>query len=119
MPRERSDGSTSWNGVWMLLAENPDVVDAAASKVTPDSVATLISISGTTGTPKGVVITQRNVAWTAESVSRTLTFPDRPRVVWDLPLAHIAERMATHYCIGLRRWRARCLSSLTSRVCSG
>jgi long-chain acyl-CoA synthetase len=87
-----------------LLTETPELVDATASKVTPDSVATLIYTSGTTGTPKGVVITQRNVAWTAESVSRTLTFPDRPRVVSYLPLAHIAERMATHYCVGL--WMA-------------
>ncbi len=103
-----AEGAVRWDDLMergrVLLAENPDVVDAAASKVTPDSVATLIYTSGTTGTPKAVVITQRNVAWTAESVSRTLTFPHRPRVVSYLPLAHIAERMATHYCIGL--WMA-------------
>lgn len=64
---------------------------------TPESLATLIYTSGTTGNPKGVMVTHRNVVWTAECVRRTAGIGDRPRFVSYLPLAHIAERMSSHY----------------------
>jgi long-chain acyl-CoA synthetase len=80
-----------------LLASNPDVVDQRSRELQPDDIATLIYTSGTTGTPKGVVITHRNVLWTVESTERTINLPQHPRLVSFLPLAHIAERVASHY----------------------
>jgi long-chain acyl-CoA synthetase len=79
------------------LAEDPEVVTRSASAITPDTLATLIYTSGTTGTPKGVMITQRNVVWTLESLRRAADLELGPRMVSYLPLAHIAERLATHY----------------------
>jgi long-chain acyl-CoA synthetase len=79
------------------LAATPDLVDARSSELTPDDIATLIYTSGTTGTPKGVVITHYNVLWTVESTERTINIPRHPRLVSFLPLAHIAERVASHY----------------------
>jgi long-chain acyl-CoA synthetase len=80
-----------------LLAGNPGVVDERAAQLQPDDIATLIYTSGTTGTPKGVVITHHNVLWTVESTERTINLPKHPRLVSFLPLAHIAERVASHY----------------------
>ena len=80
-----------------LLAAQPDAVDSRAGQLQPDDIATLIYTSGTTGTPKGVVITHRNVLWTVESTERTVNLPKHPRLVSFLPLAHIAERVASHY----------------------
>ncbi len=65
--------------------------------MTSDSLATLIYTSGTTGTPKGVMISHRNVVWTAECLRRAANIDLGPRMVSYLPLAHIAERLATHY----------------------
>ena len=79
------------------LADHPDSVVEASAQVAPDDLATLIYTSGTTGTPKGVMITQRNVLWTTECTVRTVDIPDNPRFVSYLPLAHIGERMASHY----------------------
>lgn len=80
-----------------VLSADPEAVKRSRSLVTPDSLATLIYTSGTTGVPKGVMITQRNVVWTTESVRRAVDIPPNPRLVSYLPLAHIAERVATHY----------------------
>lgn len=79
------------------LAAVPDLVDARSSELKADDIATLIYTSGTTGTPKGVVITHYNVLWTVESMEATLHLPRHPRLVSFLPLAHIAERIASHY----------------------
>jgi long-chain acyl-CoA synthetase len=73
------------------------VVIRAAAAIKPDTLATLIYTSGTTGTPKGVMISQRNVVWTLESLRRAAQLELGPRMVSYLPLAHIAERLATHY----------------------
>ncbi|MBI4261616.1 MAG: long-chain fatty acid--CoA ligase [Actinobacteria bacterium] len=68
------------------------------SRAKPDDPVTLIYTSGTTGPPKGVVITHRNVLWTAESLVRVAPhLPDGLRAVSYLPLAHIAERVASLY----------------------
>lgn len=79
------------------LEGDPDTVSRSSSDITPDTLATLIYTSGTTGTPKGVMISQRNVVWTLESLRRAADLETGQRMVSYLPLAHIAERLATHY----------------------
>jgi long-chain acyl-CoA synthetase len=79
------------------LSSDPDTVRRAADAITPSTLATLIYTSGTTGTPKGVMISHRNVVWTAECLRRAADLDLGPRMVSYLPLAHIAERLATHY----------------------
>ncbi|TMK86762.1 MAG: hypothetical protein E6G44_02140 [Actinobacteria bacterium] len=66
-------------------------------RVRPDDLATLIYTSGTTGPPKAVMITHRNAVWTALSLDRNLAYPTGLRAVSYLPLAHVAERLLTHY----------------------
>ncbi len=79
------------------LEGDSEAVSRTAGAVTPDDLATLIYTSGTTGTPKGVMISQRNVVWTLECLRRAANLQMGARMVSYLPLAHIAERLATHY----------------------
>jgi long-subunit acyl-CoA synthetase (AMP-forming) len=78
-------------------AANPDVVDARLAEISPDDAVTLLYTSGTTGNPKGVVNTHRNVLFEAGSTHVAGTVPDEVRSVSYLPLAHIAERVLTIY----------------------
>lgn len=79
------------------LLDDPDSVARGSAEITPDTLATLIYTSGTTGAPKGVMISHRNAVWTVECVRRGANLKLGARMVSYLPLAHIAERMATHY----------------------
>ncbi|MGD9796342.1 MAG: long-chain fatty acid--CoA ligase [Acidimicrobiia bacterium] len=78
-------------------------LDELAALTSPDDLATLIYTSGTTGPPKGVMLDQANVMYTAEQLIRC--YRDLlgeqgtvgRRVISYLPMAHIAERMSSHY----------------------
>lgn len=78
-------------------AANPDAVAARAAELTPDSPATILYTSGTTGNPKGVVLTHHNVLYEAISTQEKAGLMDPQRSVSYLPLAHIAERVLGLY----------------------
>jgi long-chain acyl-CoA synthetase len=78
-----------------------DVVAARGSKVGPEDPATIVYTSGTTGRPKGCVITHGNLLF----VVRTLVATTGPvvqepgaKTVLFLPLAHVLGRGAQVYC---------------------
>ncbi|SFQ68347.1 Acyl-CoA synthetase (AMP-forming)/AMP-acid ligase II [Variovorax sp. OK605] len=62
---------------------------AAASAPSPDAVALLMYTSGTTGMPKGVMLTQRNLAANAHAISAEHQLQPSDRVLAVLPLYHI------------------------------
>ena len=98
---DTADWVLSWDDLLargtQQLQDDPETVSRAVDQIDPDTLATLIYTSGTTGTPKGVMISQRNVVWTVECLRRGANLKLGARMVSYLPLAHIAERLATHY----------------------
>ncbi len=96
------DGVISWDQLLdrgrSALESDPGLVDRSSGEVSQDDMATLIYTSGTTGTPKGVMVSHRNAVWTLDCIARTFTdIPENVRLISYLPLAHIGERMASHY----------------------
>jgi len=65
----------------------------------PDELVTVMYTSGTTGMPKGVMFSFRQMMWTAHAAVQSLqehhNLPLHPRLFSYLPLCHIAERMIT------------------------
>ena len=68
------------------------------NSVKSDSLACLIFTSGTTGNPKGVMLTHENVLFTLQSlIEQSVSLGTYPRIVSYLPMAHIAARLTDHY----------------------
>lgn len=99
-----------------LLGHEPIDLDEAASNVHPADLATVIYTSGTTGPPKGVMITQRNLAYTVAMMKHAGLEVDPQflgsRIISYLPMAHIAERLTTHYGGISGRHEVTCLDDM-------
>ncbi|MWA00419.1 AMP-binding protein [Actinomadura sp. LD22] len=95
------DRYLSWDTFTALgrgeLAADPAAIDRRHRAVQPGDTATLLYTSGTTGDPKGVLITHSMVLHEAEMVRRSSVLPDHPSGVSYLPFAHIADRVLSYY----------------------
>ena len=72
-----------------IPVEPAPAASAVTSAPTPDSLALLMYTSGTTGKPKGVMLTQANLAANAWAISREHGLTTDDRVLAVLPLYHI------------------------------
>ncbi|MGB0653149.1 MAG: AMP-dependent synthetase/ligase [Thermoplasmatota archaeon] len=85
-------------------------------KIKPDDLASLVYTSGTTGDPKGVMLTHGNItsnAWTASGLFR---FGVGDVMLSFLPLAHVFERTGGHFAAygrGATVMFARSIDTLT------
>jgi long-chain acyl-CoA synthetase len=79
------------------LAEFPGEVAARVAGIGPSDPVTLLYTSGTTGHPKGVIITHESALYEVMAAEVAGTAVKNVRWVSYLPLAHIAERMFTVY----------------------
>jgi long-chain acyl-CoA synthetase len=100
-------------------------VEAERQKVKPSDLATFVYTSGTTGPPKGVMLTHSNIWWTATHSEQHIPIGDESMKLPDgtfegralsyLPLSHIAERMISHLLqiyYGTTTWFAESLETL-------
>lgn len=71
-----------------------EALDARIAEIGADDVCTIVYTSGTTGAPKGCVLTHANVRANVEMIKRRIHFGPGPNTVylW-LPLAHVLARV--------------------------
>jgi long-chain acyl-CoA synthetase len=95
------DRYLSWDAFTELgrkeLAADPAAIDRRWQAVKPEDTVTLLYTSGTTGDPKGVLITHSMVLHEGAMVKRSSVLPDHPAGVSYLPFAHIADRVLSYY----------------------
>lgn len=100
-----SDGSGS-------LMEHVDTIDTLlqVAEVDPDSLAALLYSSGTTGTPKGIMLSHENLRSNAASLVKGWGFTDNDILLHALPIFHVHGLFVALGCVFLSgasmRWLA-------------
>ena len=80
-------------------SEDPTLFEKLSQEVTADDLATIVYTSGTTGLPKGAMITHGNIFWVVQSLNaiKPPFASDKDCTVPFLPLSHVFERIAGHF----------------------
>jgi len=69
-------------------------------KITPDDIASILYTSGTTGNPKGVMLTHGNFLFQFEAAHRGFQSMAGEKTLQILPIWHAYERIGTYYYFG-------------------
>jgi long-chain acyl-CoA synthetase len=94
-------GSASADDEWVMdfetfcqrgAAVSDAAVDERIAAVGPDDPAAIVYTSGTTGVPKGAVLTHENLTFTPQSVDGSADIHDGDETLLFLPLAHVFAR---------------------------
>ncbi len=99
-PGDAEKNVLSWED-FLELGQSLD--DAALAErvqsLQPDDLASLVYTSGTTGVPKGAMITHRNLIFVAQSASDSLYLRSDFVTLLFLPLAHVFARLIVYFCM--------------------
>jgi long-chain acyl-CoA synthetase len=93
--RLNGSGSDAPSFERIVSAKSPGIDEAkrSASSIVPGAIASIVYTSGTTGTPKGAVLTHDNFCFDLSQCVDRLGFRSATRALSVLPLAHVFERL--------------------------
>ncbi|MCG6895427.1 MAG: long-chain fatty acid--CoA ligase [Desulfobacteraceae bacterium] len=80
----------------MGASVSEEELDARIASVGPQDVAAIVYTSGTTGIPKGAMLTHDNLTFTAQSVEKSVYWKPGDEVFLFLPLAHVFARTCVY-----------------------
>ncbi|WP_324779603.1 AMP-dependent synthetase/ligase [Thiobacillus sedimenti] len=94
------NGLVNWSTRFVVAADW--LADAAGTAIpdlhlTPDVLASIVYTSGTTGRPKGVMLTHENLLWNAFYASQCADFASHEVFLSFLPMSHTLERTGGYY----------------------
>jgi len=76
-----------------IAEKDPSLFENCIDEVAPEDLSVLVYTSGTTGPPKGAMLTHRNVTWMGRAITKDNPVYDTDEVMSFLPLCHIFERL--------------------------
>ncbi len=92
------EGAIPWGAVIQageaVHRSDPGRFEAIRSGVAPEDLASILYTSGTTGEPKGVMLTHANFASNVNATLRIVPISRDDSALSFLPLSHVLERMA-------------------------
>lgn len=92
------DGVKTFTEVERIGKENPyENWEARYSQLTRDDLLTIIHTSGTTGKPKGAMLTHGNIIANIEGADWVIKLLPTDTTLSYLPVSHVFERLAGHF----------------------
>ncbi|MEX0286761.1 MAG: long-chain fatty acid--CoA ligase [Paracoccaceae bacterium] len=79
------------------VREDPQRFEAEIAKASPDDIAMLVYTSGTTGPPKGAMISHSNMIFQMAAAMPALEVFENDEQLCFLPLCHVLERLVSTY----------------------
>ena len=76
-----------------VALEKPGYFESLASRTLPEDIALIVYTSGTTGPPKGAMLSHLNILTMTDAMFSEEPFFENDSLVSSLPLCHVAERM--------------------------
>jgi long-chain acyl-CoA synthetase len=116
------DGVRNWKEIIKLGKKNRNKYDTdlknIKESIKPDETVTLLYTSGTTGHPKGVLLSHNNIISNIKSLSKVFHFNETQRTLSFLPINHIFERTVNYYFQnnGLSIYYAENLGTITDNL---
>ncbi len=98
--------------------DNPDILKPYKDAVQPSDIATIVYTSGTTGVPKGVMLSHDNVVSNIVTSVKLLPVNNTMKALSFLPLNHIFERMVffVYMYVGVSIYYAESLDTIRDNL---
>ncbi|MEO1627084.1 MAG: long-chain fatty acid--CoA ligase, partial [Bacteroidota bacterium] len=95
---EPVEDQTHWTSLQELpTAKHLSTFESLRASIHEDDLATIIYTSGTSGIPKGVMLSHKNIISNIKAIISLVPVNCDKRVLSFLPMSHIFERMVTYF----------------------
>ncbi|KPK83845.1 MAG: AMP-dependent synthetase [Bacteroides sp. SM23_62_1] len=95
------EGAKLWTEITELGKQNAgkykDEIEKIKNSIQPDDLVTLLYTSGTTGVPKGVMLSHNNLISNVKATIHVHPLDHNHRALSFLPLSHVYERMLNYH----------------------